>query len=94
MEASDGPHVGDIQAVDNRVLDDKWTPVFYFTVYVDADQVIKPWLKPRGERTEGPFESYEEAEVVARMNACTHYEITKKTVKAGIKVPFRKVPKS
>lgn len=92
MEASEGDaRIGDTRD-DERHHDDKWTPVFYFTVYVDADQVIKPWLKPRGERTEGPYETYEDAERMARMNSCTHYEVSRKTVKAGIKVPFKKVP--
>ena len=62
---------------------------FYYHVYVDADQIIRPWLKPRGERLGGPYRSYEIAENEARKQPHTHYSISKVTVKAGIQVPFK-----
>ena len=62
---------------------------FYYHVYVDADQIIRPWLKPRGERMGGPYRSYEIAESEARKQPHTHYSITKVTLKAGIQVPFK-----
>ena len=60
---------------------DEWFDAFFATSYVDADAVLKPWLKARGEHTEGPFNTYAEAERSARARNCTHYEIRKVVVK-------------
>jgi hypothetical protein len=73
---------------------DAWQVAFYYTCYVDADQIIKPWLKPRGERMDGPYESYEIAEREARHTPHTHYKISKRTVRAGIQIPFKKASSS
>ena len=62
---------------------------FYYHIYVDADQIIRPWLKPRGERMGGPYRDYETAEREARKQPHTHYSISKVTVRAGIQIPFK-----
>jgi hypothetical protein len=69
----------------------EWQPVFVYTTYVDSDAIMKPWLKARGEHTQGPYGTYEEAERAAQHRNCTHYIITKMTVKAGMTVPLLSV---
>lgn len=62
---------------------------FYYHVYTDADHIIRPWLKPRGERVGGPYRSYEIAEREAQKQPHTHFSISKMTVRAGIQIPFK-----
>lgn len=85
MEASEAAATDDTEVDEYR-----GRHAFYCTVFVDADQIIRPWLKPRGERIGGPYQTYEIAEREAQKQPHTHYSITKVTVRAGIQIPFKK----